>query len=225
MEIYKGRFYSILMIILSICSTGWYFYKVDSSLSKIGTLWIIILSIIVLYFYIRALIIISNSEFYSLKAEDNNLYIHNEASYFIKNSFINNETKNINQITNNFINQITEKEKNNINISSKDEFDDNLILKIVNLVKELKIKEPKHFLILIYFIKENFHPLKTDKWLIDNFLSIFKITINNQYFSTVKNELDEIRGLKDLSNLTRAQKKSYILFQNIENYFNVYNHE
>lgn len=228
MENYKGRFYSVLFIVLSISSVCWYFYKLDTSFSKIGTLWIVSLSIIVLYLYIKALILISNNKFFCCKEINENSIIHNDinvnsVSYFIKNDFIKNQNKSFKQITNNFINQISEKEVDKNNTDSDKKFNDEFIKKIINVIKDLEIKEVKHFSILICFIKEKFYPLKTDVWLLEKFKSNIEKDIKPQNLSAVKNELEEIKGIKELNNLTRAQTKSYNLLQKIDEYFNAYN--
>lgn len=97
-------------------------------------------------------------------------------------------------------------------IKDKILFEENLIIKIREIIENLKITETKQFAYLLFYIKEKMFLKETDTLIIEQFNDIFSVNISPQFFSQIKNEIQEIYSCKDFS---RSKEKYFILYNDI----------
>ncbi|MBE9576971.1 hypothetical protein [Flavobacterium proteolyticum] len=116
------------------------------------------------------------------------------------------------------IENIKIEESNHINIlNDNTQFDDKFKFWLKEVVKDLNISSKKEFVVLLLFIKESVLPLKSDKWLIENFNLIFKVEIKPQYVSHIRGT--ELKNINTETNFSRTQREFYVLFDNINTHF------
>ncbi len=95
-------------------------------------------------------------------------------------------------------------------------FEEDFIIILKEIIENLGICKTKQYAYLLFCIKEKMFLAETDVLVIEQFNAVFSVNISPQFFSQIKNEIEDVNTYKDLP---KSREKYYKLYKDIVNSF------